>query len=122
MEEVVLNHNLEEESRKKFRELLLSAIDEGLSVLGEGVKRTIYYYVEKNGSLGREEIPLRPKDFAGVLESIFGSVGATIIEDKILQILHEKIGLKYRRDENLTFSEKVESAMKAYIKTLGVTI
>lgn len=116
-----MNQKLEEKYQK-FRALLQSAIDEGLSVLGESVKQTIYYYVEKNSGLRREDISLHPKAFADALESIFGSVGASIIEDKILQILHEKIGLKYRRDETLTFSENVESAMKAYIKTLGVTI
>lgn len=99
---------------RKFKRLLLESVDEGLNVLGESVKHTVYYYVHNNSGLKREEIPLRPEDFSRALRNIFGSVGASFIEDQILKRLYMKIGMEYVREKNLTFKEHIKDVMKVY--------
>lgn len=67
----------------KFRKAILEATDEGLMILGESVGRTVYYHIERNHRVKREEIPDRLEAFHEALESIFGA-GAIILEDRIL--------------------------------------
>ena len=105
-----------EEALRRFRRLLLESIDEGLNVLGESIKDTVYFYINRKNDLKREEIPSRPEEFSRALKSIFGSVGAGFIEDQILKNLYMKVGAEYVKEKNLTFKDHVENAMEAYLR------
>jgi len=59
-------------ARKTFDELLLEAIDEALSSLGESAKQSIYFHLQDKFKISREEIPKHIKEFAEGLEKIFG--------------------------------------------------
>jgi hypothetical protein len=66
-----------------FEELLLEAIDEGFSWLGESEKQTIYFYLEKKYKISKRDIPFRIEDFAEAIEDIFG-LGAKLLEIRII--------------------------------------
>jgi len=75
---------------KSFEQLLLEAIDEALSSLGESVKTAIYFHVENSFNVKRLEIPQRLADFSEALARIFGP-GARHLETLFMKSLHAKI-------------------------------
>jgi len=75
---------------RSFEQILLEAIDEALSSLGESVKKSIYFHVENSFNIKRQEIPQRLADFSEALERIFGP-GARHLEISFMKSLHAKI-------------------------------
>ncbi|UCG37192.1 MAG: hypothetical protein JSV64_02650, partial [Candidatus Bathyarchaeota archaeon] len=76
---------------RDFGKILLEAIDEGLSSLGQSSRQAIYFHLEKSFNIKKQEIPLRLEVFTGAIEQIFGS-GADYLEILIVNRLNEKIG------------------------------
>lgn len=121
---------------RSFEQILLEAIDEALSSLGEGVKKSIYFHVENSFNIKRQEIPQRLADFSEALERIFGP-GARHLEISFMKSLHAKIEVTCKWPEyewplskwiipELTFQEyvrlmqqKFEAAHKSNIE-MGV--
>jgi hypothetical protein len=101
----------------EFDKILLSAIDEALNSLGESVKQSIYFHIEKKFSVARNEIPENLVEFQGGLEKIFGA-GARFIEILIMKNLHSKIGrtLVMEKSEQLAFIEYVDAAKEGFLK------
>ena len=77
---------------RDFEKLLVEAVDDGLSVLGDSAKQAIYYHLEKSFNVKKEEIPSRMTAFTQAIENIFG-VGANFVEILIMKKLHVKIGV-----------------------------
>jgi hypothetical protein len=75
-----------------FNKILLEAIDEALSSLGENVKTSIYFHLEETFNIKRWEISLRINDFSNALERIFG-MGAKYLEIMFMKNIHDKIGV-----------------------------
>jgi len=80
---------------EKFAAVLLEAIDEAFASLGESVKESIYFHLEHNFMIARQDIPEKFDDFSVLIERIFGS-GARNLELLIMQNLYEKIRCLYR--------------------------
>jgi hypothetical protein len=80
---------------KNFDQILLDAIDEALSSLGENVKRTVYFQLEDIFKIKKQEIPLRLRDFSNALEQLFG-LGARHLEILFVKNLHSKIKVTCR--------------------------
>jgi hypothetical protein len=100
----------------EFDKLLVSAIDEALSSLGESVKRSIYFHIENKFKVTRAEIPENLVGFQGGLEKIFGT-GARFIEILIMKNLHTKMGLPLKVESNqLEFVEYVGVAKKSFLE------
>jgi hypothetical protein len=98
-----------------FKELLLESVDDGLSVLGDSGKQVVYYHLEENFKIKRQDIPYKIKEFTDAIERIFGA-GAKILEIKIMRSLFKKGGYalkKYLKLQNLTFIEYVTTAKLA---------
>ena len=95
--------------RSKFDELLVSAIDEALSSLGESVKQSIYFHIEHKFHVARNEIPGNLEEFQEGLDKIFGA-GARFIEILIMKNLHAK----------LVIPLKMESAQLEFVEYMGV--
>mgnify|MGYP005831452931 CR=1 FL=1 len=108
--------------KSDFEELLLEAIDEGLSSLGESSKWAIYFHLEKNFKIEKREIPSRIQDFTEALEGIFG-VGASFLEILIMKRLYEKIGVtvEWPESKEFTFSEFLLMARRAFQKNQNFT-
>jgi len=98
-----------EEKVKNFDGFFIESVDEGLRVLGESGKQMIFFYLEKNYSIKKHEIPKKPEDFALGLEKIF-QAGASVIEKLIIESLYSKLGLKYEEKGNYSFIDYVKQA------------
>lgn len=57
--------------KSEFDKLLLAAVDEGLSILGESSKKAIYFHLERNFGIKKDEIPSKVEVFSEALEQIF---------------------------------------------------
>ena len=104
--------------KKSFEGLLLKAIDEGLSSLGESPKRVVYFYIEKKFNVKKREIPYKIEEFVDALEKIFG-LGAKFLQILIIKQLCEKVGQIFEWNEgqtDLIFAEYVTAARRSYLK------
>jgi hypothetical protein len=103
------NYKNQEAENKKFEEILLEAIDEGLSLLGESSKQTIYFHLEKTFKMNRHDIPYRIEEFTDAIEKLFGA-GAKIIEIQIMKCLFKKVGYNFKhypKQKSLTFKDYI---------------
>jgi hypothetical protein len=78
----------------KFEQILLSSIDEALSILGENAKGSVYLHLENTFMMARQDIPYKVDDFSEALNRIFG-LGARQLEILIMKKLHEKVNCQY---------------------------
>jgi hypothetical protein len=113
--------NLEKSSTKntEFGRLLLEAVDESFSSLGDSAKHAIYFYLAENFKICQRDIPGRIEDFSNAIEEIFG-LGSKLLEIQILRRLHSKVGSDlrhYSREGCLSFVDFVE----AYRASLDVS-
>jgi hypothetical protein len=101
----------------EFDVLLLEAIDEALSALGDSIMQTVYFHVERSFHIERREIPYRLGAFTEAVENIFG-VGANFIEILIMKKLHEKVDVHFRwnESERLGLAQYVSEAKRAFQK------
>ena len=102
---------------KAFDELLLTAIDEALISLGVSVKQSIYFHMESQFCVPRQDIPDNLNHFQAGLEKIFGA-GARFIEILIMKNLHAKIGqpLEIEKECSLEFVEYVNGVERNFLK------
>ena len=104
---------LTQKERANFDRLLLEAIDETLSCLGESSKTATYSHLGTVFKIKKEEIPNRIDDFSKALESLFG-LGAKVLETMFMKILYDKVrvaGEGVSRDwvvPTMTFKEYVD--------------
>jgi len=95
--------------QNNLRKILLEAVDEGLSSLGDSPKRAIFFHLETSFEISRDNIPANLIDFSKALEKIFGP-GAVYLEKLIAKRLYEKLGLEFEEAENWDFLEYVDNA------------
>ncbi|MBS7632960.1 hypothetical protein KEJ15_04980 [Candidatus Bathyarchaeota archaeon] len=100
--------------KQPFEEIVLEAIDEGLSSLGESSKQAIYFYLDRNFNIKKEEIPSKIEAFAHAIGNIFG-FGANFLHILIMQRLHEKVeqDIKWQATKNLSLEEYVAILKKS---------
>ncbi len=98
-----------------FNEILLEAVDAGLSSLGESSKQAIYFHLEKTFNIRKSDIPYNIKAFKESIQKIFG-LGANFLEILIMKALYEKIGgvFEWRESTDLAFVEYVAVARRAF--------
>jgi hypothetical protein len=111
-----LNRN---DGRKKFEAVLLEAVDEAFSSLGESVKASIYFHLEQKFIIPKQDIPYKIDDFSDALERIFG-MATKHLEILIMKKLHDKITCFYQWNgprwlvPDLTFRQYVELLRLCY--------
>jgi len=111
-----------EEYYSEFRKILSNAINETLNkILGKNAAQTIYFHLEQEHHLKREDIPDNLEDFQFVLEKIFG-IGALLIEKAIMENLYSCLSLEnkkncinYENQEQFNFVNYVSSLKKLTI-------
>lgn len=105
------------ENSTDFDKILLGAIDEALIALGESSRQSIFFHIENEFKLNKNQIPLNLPRFQEGLEKIFG-VGARFIEILIMKNLYSKIGrpMKMETSEQLEFINYVNAAKNSYLK------
>jgi len=77
-------------TQKEFDEYLIQAVDEALTSLGEPVKNTVYFQLENNFNIPKNQIPAQIEEFTVIMHKIFG-LGASRLEIKFLKNLYSKI-------------------------------
>ena len=95
-----------------FEEVLVEAIDESFLWLGEFGKRAIYFHLEKDYKISKQDIPYIIEDFTEAIEDIFG-LGAKLLEIKIMKSLFTKMGYlqpQFHTQQSLEFIKYIESA------------
>jgi hypothetical protein len=103
--------------KRSFEKLLLEAVDEGLSSLGDSATYAIYFYLEETFKVSKRDIPYKIEEFADGIEKIFG-LGAKPLEILIIQRLYEKVGgtVKYPKHKDLVFTEYVAAVKQSFLK------
>lgn len=91
-----------------LRKILLEAVEEGLSSLGDSPKRAIFFHLENSFEISKDNIPTNLTEFSKALEKIFGP-GASYLEKLIAKRLYEKLGLEFEEIENWDFFEYVNN-------------
>ncbi len=97
-------------SSKDFDALILQTIDEVFSCLGDSPKTAIYFALEKDYSISKEDIPHCLEDFLVALEKLLG-LGAKHLEIMFMKHLHKKSqkwSVLERVDPDLTFQAYVK--------------
>jgi hypothetical protein len=103
---------------RSFEKLLLEAVDEGLSSLGNSSKQVIYFHLEKTFKINKRDIPYKIEEFADAIEKIFG-LGAKFLQILIMKCLYEKVGqvFEYNQEqEDLVFTEYVAGVKQNFLK------
>lgn len=100
--------------KRDFEKLLLEAVDESLSTMGESSKQAIYFHLERSFRVEKRKIPQKIHVFAEAIEKIFGQ-GANFLELLIMKRLHDKIGgdLELQEQEAFAFIEYVNAAKQS---------
>jgi hypothetical protein len=100
-----------------FERLLLQAVDQALISLGESSKQAIYFYLDKNFSIRKQDIPYKIEPFKAALEEVFGE-GASFLEVLIMKRLYETVGgdFEWNESQEFTFTEYVTAAKRALLK------
>jgi hypothetical protein len=97
-----------------FRHLLLESIDESLrNVFSERVRQTIFYQLEDQFSLRREEVPQRVRDFEKGLTAMVGSPAAAVLIRVIVRNVCAKLEIPYQRVD-YGFKMYVEDCKRRY--------
>ena len=108
---------LESQYSCDFKEFLLEAIDAALSLLGNSSKQVVYFYLEKNFNVKKQDIPDKIEEFTIVIERLFGH-GAKILEIEIMKNLFVKIGSAFEyfpEKDDLLFIDYVDAA-RIYVR------
>jgi hypothetical protein len=98
-------------SQDNVRKILLEAVEEGFSSLGDSPKQAIFFHLETSFKIRKDNIPANLTEFARALEEIFGP-GAFYLEKLIAKRLSEKLGLEFEEVENWDFLEYVGNVKK----------
>lgn len=104
-----------------FNKILLSAVDEGLCLLGESSKQAIIFHLEDSFQLKEENIPSNLTEFKKALDNIFGP-GAAYLEKIIAKRLHEKLGLTFEEGKSADFLEYVNIAKSRIMREGEITL
>jgi len=109
--------NLQRLEPDEFRRLLLESVEDGIrGVLGELPLQTLYYSLEKNDQIRRDEIPERLEDFQSALTRMLGA-GAPVIMRVIARNLHSRLEIPYHREEGYDLKRHVEICRQMRVQT-----
>ncbi len=78
--------------RQGLENVLLTAVEQGLSLIGEDFAQVIFYNLSTRYSIGKPEILKKPERFIQALHDMFGD-GAQIIEMFIKRAICTETGL-----------------------------
>ena len=110
--------NIEYHALDEFNLIMLEAVDEALSFLGESAKRAFYYHLEEKFKIKRGEIPVKIDDFVEAIEEIFG-MGAKIIEMQIMKSLYKRVGRNFKyvpKEKDLLFTAYLKAVKNRFVR------
>ena len=105
-------------SNRSFENILLDAIDEGLSSVSVSAREAIYFHLKKTFNIEKRDIPYKIEEFDEAMEKIFG-VGAKTLKILIMKRLCKEVGqnVEYnRKSKDLVFTEYIRAAKQTFLK------
>jgi uncharacterized membrane protein len=105
-------------SPNNFSRILLSAVDESLSSLGESSKQAIFLHLESLFNIKREKIPANLTEFSKALEGILGP-GASYLEKLIVSHLCRKLNLNLEDLECSDFQKCIDNVKRSATPKMG---
>lgn len=99
-----------------FRKLLLEAVEDGLSLLGDCSKQTLYNHLESNFKIGKQDIPDKIEQFSDAIEKIFGQ-SAKLLQIEIIKNLYKKVKSDFEYPD-----KKSELVFIEYVKALSASV
>ena len=100
-------------TKKSFKEIYSIAVQEGMSILGEGTA-LITSHIERKYSISPAETFDNPKILSEALDDTIDG-GARVVQRRILRLLYEKMSIKQPSSFMTTnFEDKVAQARKDY--------
>jgi hypothetical protein len=99
--------------QNSFNEILLEAVDESLSSLGDLPRQAVLFHLECSFKIKKERIPENITEFTRALEKIFGP-GAPYLEKLIVKRLHEKLGSESEEAQSWNFLEYVHDVKENF--------
>jgi hypothetical protein len=108
-------------AQHKFDKLLIEAIDEVFSTLGEPVKNRLYSLLEDDFSITKNDLPQKTEEFSNFLFQIFGP-SAQHLEIRFMKTLYTKIRVDQHfenksivlEEDNLTFVNYVNRMRESF--------
>ncbi len=100
--------------------IVLEAIDEALSILGDKGRESIYYFIEREYLIEKEDIPSNLEKFSDCLHLIFG-IGSNVLERHIINTLKKKADVEVKLDDDLDFVESMEIIRGIIRKKVSMT-
>ena len=82
--------------------------------------KAVYFYLEKNFAIEKQDIPNKIEEFTNAIEKIFGH-GAKILEIQIMSNLYEKVGndFEYFPEDNDLFFTKYMNAARNHMQAVS---
>jgi hypothetical protein len=116
MESILITHGNKRKPLKTQLDMkIMEAVDESLASFGDSVRQVVYFQLQSNYNVPKQEIPTKIEEFAEAIEAIFG-IGARLIEMKIIETLYSKANgfLYIPKDEDLMFKDYVQN-LRGYL-------
>lgn len=89
-----------EKDRDTPERKILECIDSGLDSFGAPVRIVLYWRMQKEFGLTREDITLKPDTFARAIESMFG-IGTQRVEQILMNEMRRRLGLEHLASKDL---------------------
>lgn len=107
---IYITHEERKYGQDKLDKIILEAIDETLTSLGDSVRKSVYLQLQNDYHVEKHHIASKIDDFTSAIEGIFGA-GAKLIEIKIIETLHTKLqGFVYvSKNKDLMFKDYMQS-------------
>ena len=101
---------------KKFIDIMLEAIDETLSCIGDRGKQLIYDHFEREFGFKKREIPNKIDEFSSALAGVFGA-SASILEIEIMKRLYAKTGniVEWSESNQFDFAKFVALLRRSFL-------
>jgi hypothetical protein len=116
MESILITHGNKRKPLKTQLDMkIMEAVDESLASFGDSVRQVVYFQLQSNYNVPKQEIPTKIEEFAEAIEAIFG-IGARLIEMKIIETLYSKANgfLYVPKNEDLMFKDYVQN-LRGYL-------
>lgn len=101
----------------EFDRLLLEAVDEALSSIGESSKQAIYFHLEKGFEIKKLEIPRKTREFSAAIGKIFG-LGANFLEILIMKSIYGKVNhrVQLANPKDFEFNTYVAALRQSFLE------
>ena len=91
----------------------MNCVDRAMDVFGESVKHVVYWNLEKEFGVKKEQIAQKPGKLAATIDKIFGSGGETVKKTMIKRIAES---IDSTVEENSDLDAALKRAYKHFMK------